>query len=363
MRVSATLDRYVGKYVLGSFLASLLFFSFLTVLIDLLNNLGRYIEQAERQEIGTLAMFWMLGELYLKRMPVQFVMIAPFATVIGCMFAITRLMAQNELQPMLFVGRSMARILRPALVCGVLSALAMGACWQWVVPRVASDVTASLDVLSGGDREIRNLVFEQRGDSFVGLRVARYDAEARRMEGVSLLRRGSQPKDAESVVATSAVWNPQRRDWQLNDGQRTTSEGVTDDWPWLGVTEWTPDELVQRGRESIDCELFSYDELLELRRLRPTRRDVTMALHRHVTYPLANLILLLLALPFAIHFERGSRIERVLCAIGVCAAYLLFDLTCQNLGYNDWVHPVVAAWSPTILFGSLGVVMFGGVRT
>jgi lipopolysaccharide export system permease protein len=88
-----------------------------------------------------------------------------------------------------------------------------------------------------------------------------------------------------------------------------------------------------------------------------------MALHRHITYPLANLVLLLLGLPFAIHFERGSRIERVLGAIGMCAAYLLFDLICQNLGYNDWIHPVVAAWSPTILFGSLGVALFSGVKS
>ena len=41
----------------------------------------------------------------------------------------------------------------------------------------------------------------------------------------------------------------------------------------------------------------------------------------------------------------------------------LFDLICQNLGYNDWIHPVVAAWSPTILFGSLGVALFSGVKS
>ena len=59
----------------------------------------------------------------------------------------------------------------------------------------------------------------------------------------------------------------------------------------------------------------------------------------------------------------GSRIERVLAAIGVCGAYMLFDLTCQNLGYNGYIHPVVAAWSPTILFGSLGAVLFSGVKS
>ena len=37
---------------------------------------------------------------------------------------------------MLFVGRSMSRILRPTLLCGTVMALSMAACWQWVVPAV-----------------------------------------------------------------------------------------------------------------------------------------------------------------------------------------------------------------------------------
>src|SRR5262249_31907930 len=155
-------------------------------------------------------------------------------------------------------------------------------------------------------------------------------------------------------------------DWRLENGTlyiRVGDGGETKAIAVLGMPDWTPEVVRQRGQENIDCDLFSYDELLETRRARPNRVAVAMALHRHVTYPLANLILLMLALPFAIHFERGGRVERVLGAIGVCAAYLLFDLICQNLGHTGYLHPVVAAWSPTILFGSLGVMMFSSLRS
>lgn len=360
-----TLDRYVGRTVVGSVLASLLFFLFLTILLDLLKSLGDYLDAADKQEVGVFGLAWFLASYYLKLVPFIFVSIAPFSTVIGCMFAVSRLMGQQELQPMLFVGRSMMRILQPALLGGTVVALSMVACWQWVVPAVAGDIGSAQTFLSGGDRALKNLVIEDRGDGSTRvtlLRIREYEASEQRMLEVHLLQQGVMAGDVALVHASVATWDPKVGDWRLEDGMRRTIDGE-EPCAFLGVGDWTPEKVLQRGQDTVPCEVLSYDELYDIRQLRPNRKDVAMALHRHFTYPLANLILLLLALPFAIHFERGSRMERVLGAIGACGAYLLFDLTCQNLGYNGYLHPVVAAWSPTILFGSMGVTMFSSMRT
>jgi lipopolysaccharide export system permease protein len=362
--VRQTLDRYVARAVVGSLAASLVFFLFLTILLDLLSNLGNYLDRADKEGIGTLSLFGYLAGYYVKLAPFTFVGIAPFITVIGCMFAVARLMGSNELQPMLFVGRSMGRVLRPTLLCATVMALCMVSCWQWVVPTMATDLGEARAFLAGGERAIKNVVLEERRAGFM-LHVGQYDADTRQMDDVRLLRVGDQPGDAALIKAAAASWDAATGDWRLQDGVRKTADK---DRPcaFLGTPQWTPQVVLQRGQENVDSEVLSYDELLETRKQRPNSIGVAMALHRHIAYPLANVILLLLSLPFAIHFERGSRIERVLSAIGVCVvcvAYLLFDLTCQNLGYGGHLHPVVAAWSPTILFGALGVVLFSGVRT
>ena len=142
-----------------------------------------------------------------------------------------------------------------------------------------------------------------------------------------------------------------------------TRGGVSESCSWLGEPGFTPELVWQAGLGSEQSADMSYSNLLTLRKLRPNRKDYVLALHHHITFPLANLVLLLLALPFAVHFERGSKVERVVFAILICGGYLLVDLTCQSLGRRDWMHPIVAAWSPTILFGSLGFVMFGSIRT
>jgi len=359
------LDRYVGRAIAGSFAAALLFFLLLWVLLDLLNNLGGYLDKADKAGIGAVQLLWHLTGFYARLTPFSFVTLGPFVTVIGCNFAISRLMTQNEVQPMLFVGRSMARILRPALICGALVGLGMAACWQWVVPGIAGEVAEAQGAFLGGDRTIKNVVLEARSEqSFVGLRVRHYDPERRELEGVQYLRVDRAFDDPHLILADRARWDDRLGDWRLENGKLETKGGIKEkDVLVLGAPEWTPEVIRRRGQENIDCDLFAYDELLETRRARPNRVDVAMALHRHVTYPLANLILLMLALPFAIHFERGGRVERVLGAIGVCAGYLVFDLICQNLGRTGYLHPVVAAWSPTILFGSLGVMMFSSLRS
>lgn len=357
-----SMDRYVGRIVAGAWLAAAAFFLFLSVLIDLLNNVGKYVDNAEESGLSGFGLAGYLLGYYGQMLPYFFVTIGPFVTVIACMFAVARLQAANEVVPMLFAGRSTIRILRPMLVCAALSGLTMAACWQWVVPQFASTIAEAQKVLRSGERVVKGIVLEPDGEVRRRLYVGEFEPGIGEVRKVALLVQGALPGDARLVRAPRAVWDPAQRDWRLIGGS-VRSGRRTDPQQWLGMPGCTPDELLRKGREDIDPDLLAYDEIGKLLQERPNRTDARLALHRHITYPLANLLLVMLALPLAIWFERGSRIERILGAIGCCGAYLLVDLTCQSLGQRELVHPIVAAWSPTILFGSLGLVMFGGVRT
>ncbi|MCK5942009.1 MAG: LptF/LptG family permease, partial [Planctomycetes bacterium] len=125
------LDRYVGRIVLGAFGASLMFFLFLSILVDLLNNLPRYAERAAAEDLGGMQLAAYLALYYVKLLPVLVTTVTPFATVIAGMFAVARLHNANEIVPMLFVGRSIHRVLAPILWCGAFGAILMVSSWQW----------------------------------------------------------------------------------------------------------------------------------------------------------------------------------------------------------------------------------------
>lgn len=361
-----SLDRYVWRIALGAFAAALLFFTFLTILVDLLNNVAKYTDKAAEQGLGGFDLIVMLGLYYLKLVPVVVTTVAPFATVIACMFAVARLQHANEMVPMLFVGRSMQRVLRPMLGLGVMAGLLMASSWQWIVPHVGADLAAVESFLRDSN-DIDLPVYERRDEGRY-FHARKFHPATKELEGVVLLLRGALVADTVLVRAPSASWDEQAGDWRLVGGisqVETAVEGIGEERPidWLGQPELTPELLLKQGRNTRDLEKLSYSDLLELIAANKHRPELRLALHRHITWPLANVLLLLLVLPMAVHFERGSRVGRVLAAIGLCAGYFLLDLICQAFGQRNIFHPVVMAWTPPIVFGSLGAVLFGGLRT
>lgn len=361
--MAGRLDRYVSRTVIGSYAAALLFMAILFTLVNLLVELGGFLVAAEKHGVGGLELMVRLARYYALFLPVVFVMVAPFVSVIAGMFAVSRHMAANEVVPMLFTGRSIRRVLWPVLGMGVVSAAAMVLCWELVVPRIAEPIQAAKNVLDG-DPEVpvlENLIVKLRDGVDQTLFVASYDHHEETMTGVSVVDRGSGPEDVMLTTARTAKWDESIHDWRLVEGRRSAGslEAPRD---LLGMPGVEPDLLWRLGKEGREMVQLSYTELLDLQALRPGRRDLVLAFHSHITFPLANIVLLLLALPFAVHFERGSRVERVLFAVLLCGGYLVTDLTCHNLG-KSLLHPVLAAWLPTILFGSVGVAFSSGIRT
>ncbi|MHC4898787.1 MAG: LptF/LptG family permease [Planctomycetota bacterium] len=366
--MAGRMDRYVAKAVLGAYAAALMFLVFMVIIIELLLEMDQYILAAEKHDIGVLQLVWSVCVYQAVSVPYVFVTIAPFVAVIAAMFAVSRFMGQNELAPMLFTGRSMFRILRPLLGIGLLSALAMGLLWQTAVPYCASLRHSMRARLSGGSGEVSledGILRSPDNDGLI-LYCKRYYHGLQKMEGVILYDDGGSTGDSTGndtyTEAAAATWNKEQSEWELIDGKCKRGD-IYQVRRWLGMPKLTPELLWQSGKKEREAGELSYTELLELMQAHPHSRAYVLALHQHITFPLANLVLLLLALPFAVHFERGNRIERVAMSIVICGGYLFVDLTCQNLGQNHYLHPVVASWVPTILFGSLGVVVFGGIRT
>lgn len=356
------LDRYVGRIVAGAFVATLVFFVGIMILLDLLNRLPGYVDRAGRQGYSGIELAIYLAGYYVKLVPVFVMGVTPFVTVIACMFAVARLQQANEVVPMLFLGRGIQRVLRPMLLCGVVAALAMAACWQWVMPHVGASLAMDEAFLQQSTTVQKNLVHESRGEVDQFLSAGEFDPLSATMRRVNMLVESTLTAEDTIVTAEMATWDKAKGDWRLTSGKSRRRYGG-EPQQWLERPDLTPVTLMQHSRDTIDPETLSYSDLIDLTVSRPNRADFRLALHRHITYPLANILLLLLALPFAVFYERGSRIERVLLAIALCGGYMLMDLVCQSLGQRGLVHPIVAAWSPTIVFGALGIVLFGSTKT
>jgi lipopolysaccharide export system permease protein len=356
----------VGLAVAGAYAAALLFLVLMFVMFDLLFEMHTYLDVAKRDDVGAFRLVVMLVEYHLIQMPIVFVTIAPFVTVIATMFALSKLMAANEIAPMLFTGRSLLRILRPMLGIAVFSAVAMGVTWQWVIPNIAEQHERLHAALVGGGLNLKRITVRAKDNPRQELFCREYDRTMQKMSGVIVYNRGSSRGDGIYLEAAEACWNLDAKDWDLTNGWRKTGEVEKREivpQARLGMNGVTPKLITDSVKAQKQTSSMSYTELRDLMQSRPGKADYVLAFHVHFTFPLANLVLVLLALPFAVNFERGRRIERIVFAILICAGYLVVDLICQNLAFDNHIHPIVAAWTPTIVFGSLGAVVFGGMRS
>jgi len=370
MKWVGVLDRYVWRVTLGSFVVCLSFITGVFVLSHFLVNVDRFVSNIEGDPLG----FVRIIEYYLALSPTIFVTVAPFVTVAAGMFAVSRLMGSNELVPMLFTGRSLKRVLAPLFVLAILMAVAMALTRELVIPSVYTlkdDLEHEL-TSKPGDKKYDERVIEADAVDIARRQVAhfsRYFVTSRRIEGLRLYD-WTKPDQRRIILAQTAVWRengPKGTGWYLVGGQdlfvRQYSAEPIDFLSGKDYPGFHPLRLRRLIREQRDLVDHSYSDLAALVADSPEIPEYTVALHSHMAFPLANLLLLLLALPFALRFERGSRTERVFFALVICAGYLIVDLIFRNLGNTGYMHPVVAAWFPTVLFGSLGVVMFDTVRT
>ena len=246
MSVAGRMDRYVGWTVVEAYLGALVFMIFLSILVDTLMNMSRYIQIGAEYDIPFVRLLGYLAQYYAVLMPFLFVTVAPFVTVIACMFAVSRLMSSNEVAPMIFTGRSLYRVLYPVLLVGMLSAVLMAACWELVIPALA-ETKATKEYVLGSHEEAKDVLLVM--DSLSLRCEGYYHDEQPRMEGVTLYDKGTGPGDVQITLADMAYWRPDHGDWELEGGVLHRGED-TQPARWLGAEGFTPNLLWRSGQEA-----------------------------------------------------------------------------------------------------------------
>ncbi len=135
--------------------------------------------------------------------------------------------------------------------------------------------------------------------------------------------------------------------WELADGKL------------FFATDIDPKDLIVR-QSSRSVEYLSTSQLTDLMQKKRIVDPSVVQMTRttRFTDPINNVIMLLLALPFILSRERNLKASTGLCLLMVGAFYS-FIYICRYMGLPpDW-----AAFVPTILFGSVSVLMLDSVKT
>ena len=115
------------------------------------------------------------------------------------------------------------------------------------------------------------------------------------------------------------------------------------------------------------AEMMTYQQLREyIERLRESGANVIpqmVALQRKIAFPFVTLIMTVLAVPFAVTTGRRGAMYGVGVGIILAITYWIAMSVSGALGAGGVMSPMLAAWAPNILFGSVAAYLLLTVRT
>ena len=370
--IGGKLDRYVLRRFLAFYGLALLYLVGLFLVVDLVTRLDKFLEARKDLEAAGRTVAGAVFSYYSATLPLLVLQVAPFVTVMGACMAVVDLRRWNELYPMMEAGRSVARILAPLVAFSLLVTFLLVLSQDRIAPRaVEARLRVERDMESPGDRSATHVPHVRDGAGNVWT-LAKWDPVTQTAEEVRVVpfRGGDLPCDALLVTRMRYLrgkdgnpgWFPEGG-VLLPPGDRPGGRETTVEIPRGRAipTDLTPAD-VDLARASEDLEGLSSARLRRLRDRYPGLQYLTVLLHRRLTYPLSNLILLLVGVPLVLRGQGASLFLSVLAALGVCAGYFVADTVACDFGGRGVLPAGVATWLATILFGAAGVAMMDSVR-
>ncbi len=366
LEIGGRLDRYVGRLFLASYATALLLVVGLAVIFDVTSNL----EYFEVWKDGTRASGWLIGYYYCLHTPFVFLAFAPYVTLTAGLFTVSRLIKNNEVIAALGSGVSAHRLLAPLLIGASVAAGGMFVLREYFTAALGDQREALRDYLDNKRPEPvyeNRWVRDQAGNyvRFGEFRPMSGELGAPEMRDVLAVIRSKGA--VERVTADRAVWTHRdgKDGWLLVNGEQVTVDVVATRRAvdWLAGVDVPPEQIRLWIKGKDNALELSFSQVNALLARDPDSATYQTLLQYHLTFPLANLVLLLVALPFLIGRERGKSVEGVMLGLLCCVFYFSLEFVTRKLGIDGALSPLVASWLPVLVFGSLGFAFFDSMRS
>jgi len=348
-----TLRRYLATEIVAAtalvFAALVMLFAFFD-LVEQIKDLGR----------GTYSMRRILLYVLLS-VPDHVYELFPIAALIGTLFALAQLVAGSEYTVIRTSGVSTARFAATLVAIGLVFAVLTFVFGEFVAPpaqqlaqRVRSQSITGLvaqEFRSGlwikDDKSFINVVEVLPDSTLRGVRIYEFDDQYR-LRSISYARRGAYQND---------------RRWLLREVTQTRFEDMQTTMQEIGEASWQSvldpgllNVLLVKPEQMSAWRLYSFTQHLKENRQKALRYEI--ALWAKLIYPLAVLVMMVIALPFA-HFQsRQAGVgAKIFAGIMLGIAFHFLSRLFSHLGLlNDW-PPFAAAIMPTVIFLSVAIGM------
>ncbi len=356
------------RYILRLFFAVATVTAASMLLLTILARFTRFVDQFQRSGMDVLDIWRYLGTVALDTA----YLMTPVVVLIATVLTFTLLSRTNEVVAWRSTGVSQFRLAIPILVASAAIAAGTFLMDEYVLPQTNQKKEQLEDLMSGRQtqsirRADQQWLFGQ--DRFI-YHWSDYDPVTKTLRELEVFEFNREHEMTRRLYAAHATYQGEQK-WIFDRGWTRSFAGgevVSFQWfedPRSAQFPETPDYFEDEERHPAEMTLG------ELRRTvsnleRGGQPDPVFRahLHRKIAYPAGCLAMALVALPFSFRVGRqGGALYGVGLALGLAIAFIVLDSIFSTLGETGTLPAVLAAWAPTILFSTLAVYLFLGVRS
>ena len=305
---------------------------------------------------------------YLYSAPHIFLLTSPVAVLLAVLITVSLRARANEFTAIFSGGISIWRACAPILAgCAVVSALSLAGS-EFLVPRTNRKAREIVQFTVEPGKVAAQFSLNRywiRGEKGI-LSAQVVDPRRRELFGFQYLELDREFRLVRRIDARSATYQ--------KDGGWVLREGIERDFSGHpGVVHFAekrfvlPESLLPFLEGEAPPEEMTFYKLSRYIRDAIARgydvRRYEVDLNAKLSYPLLNIVISLVAIPFALRSPRSGGVWRSIGAgmfIGfVCWIVLSISL---SLGKKGLLPPLLAAWFPDLAIASAGVYLFRGIR-
>jgi len=356
------IDRYLVREYLAFMGIGLAVAATLFIVIDLLQTLNRYL----RSKPPVLYIF----EHFAYRVPVALHEGLPIVMLVATLFLFLTLNRHHELTALKAAGVSLYRVSAPILGLGLAVAVGAGLFQELALPLLneRGDEIDRVKIRGEMPRHLqsRYRLWVRSGDSRF-YRVELLHPGMNDMYGVTILEVDREFRLVDRLDARRAHWTGSG--WELSDGayREIGADGTVQTIPFGSTALDLKEQIEDFLRIEKQVSTMSFRELKDyIRRLEAAGfqvRKYLVELYSKLSFPLVNLVMVLVAIPFSLQSPRGGRLVGIGLAVAIMAGYLVVHYVALAFARADLLPPLIAAWVANIVFAGIGVSLMLRART
>jgi len=356
------IDRYLVREYLAFMGIGLAVAAALFVVIDLVKTLDKYLRVKP-------PLIYIL-EHFAYRLPAALHDGLPIVMLVATIFLFLTLSRYHELTALKAAGVSLYRVSAPVLGVGLLVAIGAGLFQELALPALneRGDEVDRVKIRGQAPKHLqsRQRLWVRSADTRF-YRVELLNPATNDLYGVTILEVDRDFRLTGRLDARRAQWTA--GGWEVSEGafREVSRDGKVDKVEFgctaLDLKEEMDDFLrIQKPVNTMSFrELREYITQLEAAGFQI--RKYLVELYSKLSFPLVNLVMVLVAIPFALQSPRGGRLFGIGLAIMIMAGYLVVHYVALAFARADLLPPLIAAWTANVIFMGIGVSLLLRART